>query len=371
MIQGIPNDYDLLPSYQKQNRIRHRNCRIQTITSLLKILGYDIDPNIALILSLENFSTVAKIKSRSKIPYCVFIPYLNHLEVNVLDQLGIDYSIERIDSIDINSIVDNIRDDKLPIIYFFDTAKLLKRRTTDGFQLGVISSAIIVGVNSSKDKVLLNALAGRTKYNPVSFVEFDESRESNLLPFKPDKLALRIKPSEAFINGEKLKGLIEEKIHTLVSQHISMEIKWDNTLYCYDISHGSLAYDSICDYLAYLKEEVTDMDIKLRLFRKVFGAIRLGICSGTGSFMRKELVEALKFLYKEWPDYKELNLLIESFNKTEKEFLNLARFLYKYQINSSTPNGKLDRDIEYVIERIKNIREIENMACINYLDNKG
>lgn len=37
------------------------------------------------------------------------------------------------------------------IIYFFDAAKLLKRKKSEAFQLGVISSAIVVGINSSRD----------------------------------------------------------------------------------------------------------------------------------------------------------------------------------------------------------------------------
>lgn len=367
MIYKIQKEYNLLPSYEKQGKVKHSNCRIQTTTSLLNMIGYDIDPNLVFLLSLENLTSVAKVRSKSKIPHCIFLPYLNAPEINVLSSLGIDYSKEKLNSINFETILDDIKHDKLPIVYFFDAAKLLKRRASNNFELGVVSSAIIVGASISKSELLLNALASNSKYNPVSFIDFGESRKSNLLPFQPQQMTIHIKSSTVPIENQHLELVLKNRIDTLVSNHVSSKSKSLDNLSCYDITHGNFAYDSVCNYLTHLDRIVTD-DVKFKLFQKVFSGLRLGICSGSGTYMRRELVDALKYFQKQWPNHEEVRILIQAFNKTKEDFRNLARYLYNYQIEPSSFGRKLDIDIIYIINTIKRIKEIENTTCIEYLN---
>lgn len=69
-------------------------------------------------------------------------------------------------------------------------------------------------------------------------------------------MALRIQNLQGMIKREQLSLLTKEKIDTLAYNHIAVETELASTLYCYEINHRRLAYDSICDYFLYLNKNI-------------------------------------------------------------------------------------------------------------------
>ncbi len=317
-----------------QRSFKHANCRIQSLCDLLSLHNIFINPNLLYIHCFNILAALCYIPYKN-LEYLFLVGFNEYFEETFFDENNIKYHVtDKINSI--NDIVTFIKEG-VPIYTLCDanTISTLNIPKND-VQIGVCSGVVVVGVDFPT-KVICNQILpqGKCELLPIDYSIFSRARTLRVYPSSPQNRCIYLE--------------LDENQTTAISKRINdVDIMMGKLSKCFrNILNDSnlliisnVGVKGICNFGAFyaLKSELkvlSEIDniarVSSEIIDKVFTLkillLRKSIVSGSSSFNRHELADALFALYEITRDSR-LKKASVLFRESGNKLRQISRFLY-------------------------------------------
>ncbi len=283
---------NILPKYKEMPISYYPNCRVQALCTLLNLCGQAVTNEEVLLLSMSNFFSFGILSEYHKVNYGLLFSQTNQFEVKILSAFNVGFRYFENKSITFDEIKERIDEGGTPLLMFLDSYYLLGKKLYDQPTIAPVSTALVVGYDGNN--VLLNSMADNKRFQSFSFEDFYKSCSCRLIPYSAKQSGIEV--IDQNIKAD-VSGLIYSNLQQVSERFFEEEDPYQEKVDCGILTHylNNKGLNMFYQYITEVavKAKYLEPEYRHKVLDVILAALRKGIVSGTSTFMRKELGNAL------------------------------------------------------------------------------
>ncbi|WP_029687963.1 hypothetical protein [Thermoanaerobacter sp. A7A] len=355
-----------------EGNFKHGNCRIQSLWDFLKLHDIFVNPNLLYLHCFDILTALCYILYKN-LEYLFLVGFTENFEETFFKKNNIRYQVTN----EVNSMNDMVTFIKngIPLYILCDINTILTQKIPkDGVQIGVCSGLVVVGVDFPGE-VICNQMLPKAKgeFLSIDYSVFSRARTLTMYPSSPQNkcIYLELEENQNITISKQLNDVdvLIERLSRIFSNVLNNNIQMISNVGVIGICNID-AFITLKSELKKLGEIDNTPGVAREIIDKVFASkmliLRKSMLSGTISFNRYELADALSALYEitKNPKLKKAsNLFRESGNKLRQ----ISRFLYMVSSYIYQKEEFVNEIID-ILDEVLNIEiqaseELSNLCC--------